>query len=160
MTLTRDVASLLNGMLVCDPQKIALEGYCSAVLADRAGSDEVSKLLDAARLADGPCRYVHQEGSNLSARMLPNAIADFALIGSEYFLNQFIEFDGHMFFWLPDFSEYSVCVFQPALYPDMRGTLEELGHELDDWISNDIWTDKERQFIVDGKARYTVLPLA
>jgi hypothetical protein len=157
--MLKEVVSLTDGMWVCDPHKITSARLMSAVLADRAGPDEISQILAAAKLDDGPWNYVRQEGGELKGRTLAHALADFSVIGTEYFLNQFLELDGQMLFWLPDFSEYSVCVFRPELYADLRGTLDTFRGKLDEWIEGDIWTKGERQFIVDGNAKYTVLPV-
>jgi hypothetical protein len=158
--MLNEVVSIVDGMWVCDPQKIVTAGLMSHAIADRAGPDEISKILNATHMADGPWNYSVQNGQRLDTRQLPNVTANFTEIGSEFYLNQFLELDGKILLWLPDFSEFSVLVFQPELYAALSGVLAVFGDDLQDWIASGIWTDNERRFIIGGKESYTILTVA
>jgi hypothetical protein len=154
------IVSFVDGGWVPDPSKISANALMSVVIADRLGPDEIEKVLRKTNLPDHIWRYSFQDGKKIETRLVRNLTADFSEVGAQYYLNQFLELDDKLIFWLPDFSEFSVLVFRKELYAPLSDLLEEFKNELDEWISSEFWTENERQFILKGKARYTVAPLA
>lgn len=61
----KDIISRADGMWVCDPQKMGASQFFSAVVTDRAGPDDIARVLAAADLKEGRWRYYRQGGSNL-----------------------------------------------------------------------------------------------
>lgn len=154
------IVSFIDGSWVLDPSKISASGLMATVIADRAGPEEIKKIIDKTHLSDGHWKYSYQNGVKLELRHIENLLEDFSEVGSEYYLNQFVELGDSLMLWLPEFSEFSVLVFRKEMHTNLSEVLGEFNEDLEDWISSDFWTEKERQFICDGRDRYTVTPIS